>query len=111
MSEKTVNKKKKPGDFSFEIDKALAGLDNKHNQELLKIQEAKEKEQQTEAQYNKAVLAEDQRYYTERLEALKKLDKTTAKTKLKTLAEIQSKITESNKKLLENQRKRDENEI
>lgn len=106
-----VNKKKKPGDFNSEIDKALAGLDNKHNQELLKIQEAKEKEQQTEAQYNKAVLAEDQRYYTERLEALKKLDKTTAKTKLKTLAEIQSKITESNKKLLENQRKQDENEI
>ena len=106
-----VNKKKKPGDFNSEIDKALAGLDNKHDQELLKIQEAKEKEQQTEAQYNKAVLAEDQRYYTERLEALKKLDKTTAKTKLKTLAEIQSKITESNKKLLENQRKQDENEI
>ena len=86
-------------------------MDNKHDQELLKIREAKEKEQQTEAQYNKAVLAEDQRYYTERLEALKKLDKTTAKTKLKTLAEIQSKITESNKKLLENQRKQDENEI
>lgn len=106
-----VNKKKKPGDFNSEIDKALAGLDNKHDQELLKIREAKEKEQQTEAQYNKAVLAEDQRYYTERLEALKKLDKTTAKTKLKTLAEIQSKITESNKKLLENQRKQDENEI
>lgn len=106
-----VYKKKKPGDFNSEIDKALAGLDNKHNQELLKIQEAKEKEQQTEAQYNKAVLAEDKRYYTERLEALKKLDKTTAKTKLKTLAEIQSKITESNSKLLENQRKHDENEI
>lgn len=106
-----VNKKKKPGDFNSEIDKALAGLDNKHNQELLKIREAKEKEQQTEAQYNKAVLAEDKRYYTERLEALKKLDKTTAKTKLKTLAEIQSKITESNSKLLENQRKHDENEI
>jgi len=51
-----VNKKKKPGDFNSEIDKALAGLDNKHDQELLKIREAKEKEQQTEAQYNKAVL-------------------------------------------------------
>lgn len=106
-----VYKKKKSGDFNSEIDESLAGLDNKHDQELLKIREAKEKEQQTEAQYNKAVLAEDQRYYTERLSVLKKLDKTTARTKLKTLTEIQAKITKSNSKLLEIQRKQDENEV
>lgn len=106
-----VNKRKNPGDFNSEVDRELSALDNKHEKELLKIKETKEKEQQTEAQYNKAVLLEDQRYYNERLEALRALDKKTAKTKLKTLAEIQTKITESNSKLLEIQKKQDENEV
>lgn len=106
-----VNKRKTPGDFTSEIDRALASLDNKHEQELLKLREKKEAEKQTEAQYNKATLAEDQRYYSERISALQDLSKTTSKTKLKTLADIQAKITESNSKLLEIQRKQDENEV
>lgn len=106
-----VNKRKTPGDFTSEIDRALASLDNRHEQELLKLREKKEEEKQTEAQYNKATLAEDQRYYSERISALQDLSKTTSKTKLKTLADIQAKITESNSKLLEIQRKQDENEV
>lgn len=102
---------KNPDDFASQTDRILSALSDRHEKELLKLRQAKEQQGQTEAQYNKNVLAEDRRYYAQRLEALKDLEKTTARTKLKTLADIQAKMTESSGKLLEIQRRQDENEI
>lgn len=102
---------KNPDAFASQTDRILSALSDRHEKELLKLRQAKEQQGQTEAQYNKNVLAEDRRYYARRLEALKNLEKTTARTKLKTLADIQAKMTESSGKLLEIQRKQDENEI
>lgn len=102
---------KNPDDFASQTDRILSALSDRHEKELLKLRQAKEQQGQTEAQYNKDVLAEDRRYYARRLEALKNLEKTTARTKLKTLADIQAKMTESSGKLLEIARKQDENEI
>jgi len=86
-------------------------LTEERRQELLKIRENKERQQQTQAQYNKAVLAEDIRFHTQRLGILEGLEKKTARTRLRQLAGIRAKMTESSAKILELQRKLDENEV
>lgn len=80
-------------------------------QQLGTIRENKERQQQTQAQYNKAVLAEDIRFHTQRLGILEGLEKKTARTRLRQLAGIRAKMTESSAKILELQRKLDENEV
>lgn len=102
----------KPKDsYQSEIEKELTALDNKHAQEVLKIKEKKEKEELTEAQYNQLILQEDKRYYQERLAKLEELEKKTSAAKKKTWDDIQKKTIEGNTKLLETERKMDENEI
>lgn len=55
-----------PDGFASQTDKVLSSLNERHEKELLKIRENKERQQQTQAQYNKAVLAEDIRFHTQR---------------------------------------------
>ncbi len=100
-----------PDGFASQTDKVLSALNERHEKELLKIRENKERQQQTQAQYDKAVLAEDIRFHTQRLVILEGLEKKTARTKLRQLADIRTKMTESSAKILELQRKLDENEV
>lgn len=100
-----------PDGFASQTDKVLSALNERHEKELLKIRENKERQQQTQAQYNKAVLAEDIRFHTQRLGILEGLEKKTARTKLRQLADIRAKMTESSAKILELERKLDENEV
>ena len=100
-----------PDGFASQTDKVLSALNERHEKELLKIRENKERQQQTQAQYNKAVLAEDIRFHTQRLGILEGLEKKTARTRLRQLAGIRAKMTESSAKILELQRKLDENEV
>ncbi|WP_182423313.1 hypothetical protein [Bacteroides fragilis] len=100
-----------PDGFASQTDKVLSALNERHEKELLKIRENKERQQQTQAQYNKAVLAEDIRFHTQRLGILEGLEKKTARTRLRQLADIRAKMTESSAKILELQRKLDENEV
>ena len=100
-----------PDGFASQTDKVLSALNERHEKELLKIRENKERQQQTQAQYDKAVLAEDIRFHTQRLVILEGLEKKTARTKLRQLADIRAKMTESSAKILELQRKLDENEV
>ena len=100
-----------PDGFASQTDKVLSSLNERHEKELLKIRENKERQQQTQAQYNKAVLAEDIRFHTQRLGILEGLEKKTARTRLRQLADIRAKMTESSAKILELQRELDENEV
>ncbi|WP_321517431.1 hypothetical protein [uncultured Bacteroides sp.] len=99
------------GTYTSEVDKALSPIENTHQKELLSLSATKEKEFKTEAEYNKKVLLEDKRYYAERLATLVNLENTVSKTKTKTRDEINKKETEARSKLIETQRKYDENEI
>ena len=100
-----------PDGFASQTDKVLSALNERHEKELLKHRENKERQQQPQAQYDKAVLAEDIRFHTQRLVILEGLEKKTARTKLRQLADIRAKMTESSAKILELQRKLDENEV
>lgn len=100
-----------PGRIRLADRQVLSALNGRHEKELLKIRENKERQQQTQAQYNKAVLAEDIRFHTQRLGILEGLEKKTARTRLRQLAGIRAKMTESSAKILELQRKLDENEV